>query len=142
MASCLPTSDDPSATSAKEFSLFEELFKSLITLLEVVGVQYTLSLTPNLAKFTSGTRILAIALGMAFAESAMRYALPIFWGARGAEFSWTYLEMGLASNVQLFLHIAFVAFVWLRTRTDLNKATLPLVWAALAGLCALPSIDK
>jgi hypothetical protein len=147
MASCLPSVGDDhsqvgSAVALKEFSLFEEIAKSIISLVEVVGVQYTLALTPNLAKFSAGTRILAIGLGMAFAESALKYAIPLFWGARGAEFSWSYLEMALNSNVQLLVHLAFVSFVWLRTRTDLNKAALPLVWTGLAALCALPSVDK
>jgi hypothetical protein len=146
MASVLPSSGDDShsgaLTAARDWSLLEEVAKSLISLVEVAGVQATLQLTPNLAKFGAGTRVLAIALGMSFAESALRYAIPLFVGARGAEFSWNYLEMGLASNVALLLHLAFVATVWLRTRTDLGRAAMPVVWTIIAANAVLPSVDK
>lgn len=146
MASVLPSSGDDSHSgalvAARDWSLLEEVAKSLISLVEVFGVQATLQLTPNLAKFGAGTRVLAIALGMSFAESALRYAIPLFVGARGAEFSWNYLEMALASNVALLLHLAFVAAVWLRTRTDLGRAAMPVVWTIIAANAVLPSVDK
>jgi hypothetical protein len=148
MASVLPSSGDDhsqvgsSPSTPREFHLFEELAKSVISLIEILGVQQTLALTPNLSKFSAGTRILAIGLGMAFAESLSRCLIPIVMGARGSEFSWTYLELAIGSNISLLLHLAFVTFVWLRMRTDVNKATLPLIWSALIAYCALPSLDN
>ena len=148
MASVLPSSGDDHSqvgstpSSPREFHFFEEVAKSLISLIEIFGVQQTLQLTPNLSKFSAGTRILAIGLGMAFAESLSRCLIPIVMGARGSEFSWTYLELAIGSNISLLLHLAFVTFVWLRMRTDVNKATLPLIWAALIAYCSLPSVDN
>lgn len=147
MASLLPSSgsDDLSgaavAAAVRDFSFLEEAAKSLISLVEVWGVQLILAHTPNLAKFSAGTRILAIALGMSFAESMLRYAIPIFWGARAAEFSWSFLEMSVSSNLNLGWSIVFVTAVWLRTRTDLSPAALPGVWTILAANAVLPSVD-
>ncbi len=151
MASVLPTSGDDVVVTAsgatesapREFGLISEMAKTLISLVvEVAGVQTTMQLIPNLSKFSAGTRVLAIALGMAFGDALLKYALPIFWGARQAEFSWSNIEMALASNVSLLLHLAFVAAVWLRTRTDLSKAALPVVYAVIAASAVLPSVDK
>jgi hypothetical protein len=109
---------------------------------QIIGVQLTLQHVPNLAKFTSGARILAVALGGAFASSVLAHLLPLFFGARQAEFSWAYIEMGLTSNVQLITQIAFVTFVWLRMRTDLSASMKPIVLSALVAVCALPSIEN
>jgi len=151
MASLLPTSGEEVLVTAsgaseavpREFGLISEIAKCLISLVvEVAGVQTVLQLTPSLSKFSVGTRVLAIALGMALSDSLLKYALPLFWGARAAEFSWNNIEMALASNVSLLLHLAFVAAVWLRTRTDLSKAALPLIYAIIATSAVMPSVEK
>ena len=149
MASLLPSSGSDelsvsgsaAAAVVRDFSFLEEAAKSLISLVEVFGVQLILTHTPTLAKFSAGTRILAIALGMSFAESLLRYAIPIFWGARAAEFSWTYLEMAVSSNVNLGWSLVFVTAVWLRTRTDLSASAAPGVWIILGVNAAMASLD-
>jgi hypothetical protein len=155
MASILPSSDEvplvvgatgaaaTAAAVASQWGLIEEGVKTLIALVvEVSGVQFTLQWIPQLSKFSAGTRVLALGLGMGLADALLKYALPIFWGARAAEFSWTNLEHALSANVSLIVHLAFVAAVWLRTRTDLSAASLPVVWAVLAFVAAWPSAES
>jgi hypothetical protein len=97
--------------------VLQEAMKSLVNVIEIVGVQYTLQLTPNLSKFEHGVRVLALGtglgscdcvvfielpcLGWAFAESVVSYLIPLWIGARGMQFSWEFIEMGVASNINM-----------------------------------------
>jgi hypothetical protein len=40
-------------------------------------------------------------VGWAAAEAIVSYLIPLWIGARGMEFSWEYIQMGLASNINL-----------------------------------------
>ncbi len=46
-------------------------------------------------------RVLAVGLGWSFAQSITHYAPALWTGARGTEFSWEYLEMGVNANIDL-----------------------------------------
>jgi len=157
MASCLPTAtDEPllqstaavsssgsaALPSARSWSVIEEACKSLISLIEIWGVGQILSYTPSLSKFSPGTRILAVSLGLGGAESLLKYFLPIIWGARAQEFSWRWIEMGLESNVSLMGHAAFVAMVWLKSRHDLSSFSKAICWMTLVAMCIMPTIDN
>jgi hypothetical protein len=56
---------------------------------------------PGLSKFPAVLRVLAVTIGWAFAEAVAQYALPLVIGARGNEFSWEYLEMGILANISI-----------------------------------------
>jgi len=122
------------------FHIAQEIFKTLITMCEAVGVYYTLKWTPNISKFEYSIRVLAVGIGWAFAESVALYLIPLWIGARGMQFSWEYIEMGIASNVNLVLHLAFIGAIWLWARTDVDKASKPLVLFVVAFRVLLPSV--
>lgn len=55
----------------------------------------------------------------------------MWFGARGAEFDWKYIQKCLESNISLLHHIASVTLVWLWSRHDLKNNLKPIVTALL-----------
>jgi len=115
--------------------------KSVVNGIEFVGAHVALSSIPNLSKFSHGMRILCVGLGWSFTEACVLYFIPLWMGARGSEFSWEFIEMGIASNIDMLLHMSMLASVWLRSRTDLERQGLPLVWVGLVVHLLMPSIQ-
>ncbi|KAM7026289.1 BOS complex subunit TMEM147, partial [Acridotheres tristis] len=53
--------------------------------------------------------------------------VPLWVGARGVEFDWRHLQMGLDSNISLVRHVAAAALLWASGRHDLpSPLRLPL----------------
>jgi len=129
----------PSGTTG-DFSLVQECLQTLSNLIEVVGLYLTLQYTANLSKFSLETRILAVGLGWTAAESLIGYLIPLWIGARGMEFSWEYIQMGISSNISLILHLALVAVLWLRSRTDVDKAAALPIYVTIGTYAALPMV--
>lgn len=134
MATFLPSAN------IDQWSTSQEVLKSLVNVMEVVGAHVTLLLIPNLSKFSHPHRILCVGVGWSFVQSLALYFIPLWIGARGTEFSWEYMLMGVASNVNLLLHMSLFASVWLQSRTDLEGRGAPLVLACLLTHILLPSI--
>jgi len=122
------------------FNATQELMKSVLNIVEVIGIQITLTYTPSLSKYATHTRITAIALGWSCAQSVALYLIPIWIGARGMEFSWKYIEMGVSSNINIAEVMALVTVVWLRSRADLTPNLFPIVVSVIGLHCGLPSI--
>lgn len=97
-------------------------------------------------------------LGWASAEVILSRGIILWVGARGAEFSWVYIQKCLESNiflVSLFIffflnrflmldkifkvqHIITATLLWLFTRHDLNKKFSPVVMALLIAIIYKP----
>jgi len=122
------------------FSLAQEILKSLTLLVDWFGIYYTIQLTPRLSKFETSARILCVGIGWSAGEAIASYLIPLWIGARGMEFSWQYIEMGISANINLWLHTAFIGLVWLRSRTNLDPNVQPVVLASCATYILLPSI--
>jgi len=146
MATFLPTPTEAVAVAASvaassittpPFHLTQELMKTAVNVIEYFGVKMTLE-GKHLAKYEHHVRVLAVGLGWTFAESLILYLIPLWMGARGMEFEWEYVEMGVASNISLLLHIGFAGLVWLRTRTDISQSSKKLLLPALITYLVLP----
>jgi len=135
MAALLSSADDA------VFAPTQEVMKLLVNVVELYGTQLTLK-SANLSKFDYSARILAVGLGWSFAESVALFFIPLWIGARGMEFSWEYIEMGIASNINLLFHLAFVAAVWLRTRTDLEASAVPFIYGSIVAYTLWPSVNS
>ncbi|GFR70859.1 transmembrane protein 147-like [Elysia marginata] len=61
-------------------------------------------------------------------------------GARGVEFDWKYIQMSFDSNISLIHHISVAMLVWLYSRSDLQKTSLPIVLTLLGLACYRPLI--
>jgi len=145
MATFLPTPTEAAVAvaavslpiAAPTFHLTQELMKTAVNLIEYFGVKMTLE-GKHLAKYEHHVRVLAVGLGWTFAESLVLYLIPLWIGARGMEFEWEYIEMGVASNISLLLHIGFAGLVWLRTRTDISASAKKILLPAMVTYLVLP----
>ncbi|XP_014274584.1 BOS complex subunit TMEM147 [Halyomorpha halys] len=107
--------------------IFGEWLKGTVELADLVGLYAVLSNIPG----KGHAKLLTAGLGWAGAEAALTRFVPLWIGARGAEFHWRYIQESLESNINLAHHIATVALVWLWSRHDLSKAAVPVVTAML-----------
>lgn len=73
------------------------------------------------------SKLVSVGLGWATAELVLSRGLMLWVGARGAEFSWIYIQKCLESNILLIQHLATTTLVWLWSRHDLNKRFVPIV---------------
>jgi len=131
----------PSFHEGETFGIYQELIKLPVSVVDFIGLQFALQ-RPYLGRFDHHVRILAVTLGWSVAESVMTYLVPLWLGARGLEFSWEYLEMGIASNVNLLLLLGFAGAVWLYTRTDLESSSRPLVLVSIFTYLILPALTR
>ncbi|KAM9258082.1 BOS complex subunit TMEM147, partial [Morus bassanus] len=63
--------------------------------------------------------------------------VPLWVGARGVEFDWRHLQMGLDSNISLVRHVAAAALLWASGRHDLP----PRLRLPLGGLLAAAAYE-
>lgn len=114
---------DIDSNAGTEMNIVGEFFKSTFDLADILGLYLVLSSIPGIGH----SKILTAGLGWASAEVVLTRALLLWFGARGSEFDWQYIQKCLESNISLIQHLTTTALVWLWTRHDLNKKYLPLV---------------
>jgi len=124
-----------------EWTFVQEVLKSIVNVIELLGAHVAISSIPNLSKFSHGMRIMCVGLGWSFTQALAQYLIPLWLGAREMEFSWEFIEMGISANLDLLLNMSMLACVWLRSRTDLERQGLPLVWVGLGVHLLMPSIQ-
>jgi len=133
LATILPYSESEQTT----FDLTQEVFKALVGFGDVLGV----FLIMNYVRLNiSDLKILAVGLGWATGESFVMRLAPLWIGARGNEFDWSYIVMAVESNISLVLSIAFVGLVWLWSRKNLNTSTTKVLPIIVSSYCALPLV--
>ncbi|KAI8775452.1 transmembrane protein 147 [Biomphalaria glabrata] len=113
-----------------------EFFKSTVDIADLIGLHIVMS------KFAGKGQLkfMIAGMGVATAELAVTRFLPLWMGARGVEFDWKYIQMSLDSNISLISHISVAMLVWLYSRSDLQKSSLPIVITLLALSCYRPLI--
>lgn len=137
IATCLPLESE----EVEHFSYFNELTKCVLNVVELVGVHTALQKIPSLGKFTQhGLRVQAVGLGWSLSESLAKYLVPLWMGARGLEFSWEYIQMGVEANINLLFNMAFIGAAWLWSRNDLEVGAVPVSCAVIAIFVAMPSV--
>lgn len=124
LATFFPMSDN---SIHGQMDVFGEWLKSTVELADLVGLYIVLSNIPG----KGHAKLLTAGIGWAGAEAALTRFVPLWIGARGAEFHWRYIQESLESNINLVHHITTVALVWLWSRHDLSKAAVPLVTGLL-----------
>jgi len=104
-----------------------EFLKSSIDMVDLVGLYFALSRIPG----RGHAKILSAALGWGAAELIFTRFLTLWFGAKGVEFNWKYIQLSLDSNVVMAQHIATTTLVWLWSRHDLKTTFVPLVSAMI-----------
>lgn len=102
-----------------------EAMKASMDFLDLVGLLLVIKHTRVSGQ--GDLKILAIGLGWGCAELVGTQLLPLWVQARGLQFSWSYVQQSLDSNISLIHHISTAAVMWLWSRTDLNQKFAPLV---------------
>ncbi|XP_068785565.1 BOS complex subunit TMEM147 isoform X1 [Struthio camelus] len=109
--------------AAGGYDLVGEFMKATVDLADLAGLQLALGRNAGKGEY----KIMVAAMGWATAELLTSRCVPLWVGARGIEFDWRYLQMGLDSNISLAQHVAAAALVWLSSRHDLPpRLRLPL----------------
>lgn len=111
----------PESLSSSQ-SYLAEFLRSSVDIIDLLGIALVLSKIPG----KGHSKLISIGLGWATAELVFSKGLLLF-GARGAEFSWIYIQKCLEANILLVQHLSTTTLLWLHSRHDLNKRYIPLV---------------
>ncbi|GJQ64885.1 hypothetical protein Trydic_g7058 [Trypoxylus dichotomus] len=107
--------------------VLSEFLKTTVDVIDLGGLYAVLNRIPG----KGHSKVLTAGIGWATAEVILSRALLLWFGARGAEFDWKYIQKCLESNISLLHHIATVTLVWLWSRHDLKYNLKPIVTALL-----------
>jgi hypothetical protein len=132
LATFFPTSD----MDIEQFDLLSEFLKTTVDLVDVVGLHLIMSKIAGKGQL----KFMIAGVGWSSAELLATGFWPLWTGARGIEFDWKYIQMSLDSNISLIQHISTAALVWLYSRKDLNKSSIPIVILLLGLSCYRPLI--
>ncbi|XP_002166804.1 BOS complex subunit TMEM147 [Hydra vulgaris] len=108
-----------------------EFMKSTIDLSDLLG----LHLLMNRISGSGELKVLVSGLGWASSEFCMTKLLPLWFGARAIEFDWVHTRSSFDTNITLVLYLTIAALIWLRTRKDLQKIYIPVVFIMLILCC-------
>lgn len=115
--------DTDSFTGEGHFNLIAEFLRCSVDLVDLLGLAFVLSKIPG----KGHSKLITAGLGWATAEVILSRGLMLWVGARGAEFSWIYIQRCLESNILLVQHLTTATLLWLFSRHDLDKKFVPLV---------------
>nr|XP_041568368.1 transmembrane protein 147 isoform X2 [Taeniopygia guttata] len=115
LATFFPTWEGPTGG----FDLLGEFLRATVDVADLGGLQLALGRGGGRGEL----RILVAALGWASAELLTARCVPLWVGARGVEFDWRHLQMGLDSNISLVRTVAAVGYWFI------------LVYTGFMGLC-------
>lgn len=121
---------DTDSSGTGEFNFIAEFFRSSVDLADLMGMMLILSRIPG----KGHSKLITAGLGWATAEVILSRGLLLWFGARGTEFQWMYIQKCLESNILLVQHLTTVTLLWLFSRHDLNKTYRPIVTALLLAI--------
>lgn len=122
--------DTDAASGIGEFSVIAEFFRCSVDLADLLGMTFVLSRIPG----KGHSKLITAGLGWATAEVILSRGLLLWFGARGSEFAWLYIQKCLESNVLLVQHLTTATLLWLFSRHDLHKTYVPVVTFLLAAI--------
>lgn len=94
LATFFPDSD---AVAAGDFNLIGEFLRSSVEIADLLGIAFVLSRIPG----KGHSKLISAGLGWAAAEVILSRGVLLWDGARGAEFSWNFIQKSLESNILL-----------------------------------------
>uniref|UniRef100_A0A1L8D9B4 BOS complex subunit TMEM147 n=1 Tax=Nyssomyia neivai TaxID=330878 RepID=A0A1L8D9B4_9DIPT len=115
--------DTETITLAGDFNALGEFLRCTVDIADLMGLTLVLSRIPG----KGHSKLITAGLGWATAELILSRALMLWVGARGAEFSWIYIQKCLESNILLVQHLTTATLLWLFSRHDLDKKFTPIV---------------
>ncbi|XP_003386780.1 PREDICTED: transmembrane protein 147-like [Amphimedon queenslandica] len=104
-------------------TLLMDFVKCSVDVIDILGLY--LIITKLLGK--GDKKILVTAIGWASSEAIATRFLPLWFGARGTEFDWKYIQMSFISNFNLIFIFSVCTFLWLWSRKDTSINVLSLL---------------
>lgn len=120
---------DTNTSNTDELNFVGEFLRCTIDVADLLGLAVVLSRIPG----KGHSKLITAGLGWATAEVILSRGLTLWVGARGAEFSWIYIQKCLESNISLIQHLTTSTLIWLFTRHDLNNKYKPIVTLLLVA---------
>lgn len=127
LATFFPDSDSGSPDS---FNFIADFFRCTVDFADLAGLAFVLSRIPG----KGHSKLVTAGLGWATAEVILSRGLLLWFGARGTEFSWLFIQKCLESNILLVQHLTTATLLWLFSRHDLSKTFKPIVMALLFAI--------
>uniref|UniRef100_A0A1B0CDL8 BOS complex subunit TMEM147 n=1 Tax=Lutzomyia longipalpis TaxID=7200 RepID=A0A1B0CDL8_LUTLO len=115
--------DTETISLSGDFNALGEFLRCTVDIADLMGLTLVLSRIPG----KGHSKLITAGLGWATAELILSRALMLWVGARGAEFSWIYIQKCLESNILLVQHLTTATLLWLFSRHDLDKKFAPVV---------------
>lgn len=131
--------EEASDGRAAPFDAKQEALKAALGMLaDVAGLYYAL-VHVSYRSISFEHKFQAVGLGWSLASTVTGRLLPLWFGAAGMEFQWTWLREAAQSNVELLLTVCLAALgslLWLRRSKPPMAA--PLIYAAITLIAAMP----
>lgn len=121
---------DTESSAGESFNVIAEFFRCSVDFADLAGLMLVLSRIPG----KGHSKLITAGLGWATAEVILSRGLLLWFGARGTEFSWLFIQKCLESNILLVQHLTTATLIWLFSRHDLSKTYRPLVIAMLLAI--------
>ncbi|XP_028921157.1 transmembrane protein 147 [Ornithorhynchus anatinus] len=102
---------------AGAYDFLGEFMKATVDVADLVGLHLVMGRNAGKGEL----KVMVAAMGWATAELVTARCIPLWVGARGIEFDWKYIQMGIESNISLVHYIAVSALVWMFSRYDLPR---------------------
>lgn len=129
LATFFPDSDSVGG-GGDSFSVIAEFLRCSVDIADLAGLMLVLSRIPG----KGHSKLITAGLGWATAEVILSRGLLLWFGARGTEFSWIFIQKCLESNILLVQHLTTATLIWLFSRHDLSKTYKPIVIAMLLAI--------
>ena len=78
----------------------------------------------------------AFVAAWALADAALSKFMPLWFSARGTEFTWANAQMGIDANIRLLSFLAFTTLVWV---WSFARRTHPLTHVGLGVVLLIPA---
>eukprot|EP00297_Palpitomonas_bilix_P018456 CAMPEP_0113893830 /NCGR_PEP_ID=MMETSP0780_2-20120614/16330_1 /TAXON_ID=652834 /ORGANISM="Palpitomonas bilix" /LENGTH=190 /DNA_ID=CAMNT_0000884203 /DNA_START=178 /DNA_END=750 /DNA_ORIENTATION=+ /assembly_acc=CAM_ASM_000599 len=124
------------------------LWQAVVTsMCNLVDIAVLVLLALNYRSSSRESLAFGVALGWAFIESFTTNIAPLWVGARGSEFDWKYIGMGVKSNMRLIGIIGMVLCASLSTKkSSKSTSSVPMLkemcYAAMVVFCFYPLIHN
>eukprot|EP00475_Leptophrys_vorax_P021513 TRINITY_DN2923_c0_g1_i1.p1 TRINITY_DN2923_c0_g1~~TRINITY_DN2923_c0_g1_i1.p1 ORF type:complete len:236 (-),score=65.89 TRINITY_DN2923_c0_g1_i1:34-741(-) len=115
MATFLPSADPNSS-----FNSTIVLVSCVVNFIDFVGLYQTGARSLG-NRLVFEKNVLLTGLGWSIAEAVTLNLIPLWIEARGMEFEWKFVFIGLQANINMFWAFGMIATVWLLRRTNLSK---------------------
>lgn len=117
------------------FNFITEFLKSTVDLVDLLGIYLVMQRVAG----KGHVKVMVAGLGWSFAELLFTRVVFLWFGAKGVEFDWRYIQNSFDANISLVHYLTLSCLVWLWLRRDLPRSLLPVL-AAVIGFASYKTL--